>query len=108
MPSSYRMRGQMAQQMEDLLRHYREHEALSLSANDVLERALDALWRREVGFLQPEPAAPVAFAPIRLAQSLTCADCGRELAIGAEAWRAMYDSAMGPPICAACLEDDDG
>lgn len=104
---SYRLRGQMAQQMEDLLRHYREYEALSLSANDILERALDALWRREIAPIAPDLPEPIGFVALRLAQPLTCADCGRSLTVGSEAWRAMYDSAMGPPICAACLEDDE-
>jgi hypothetical protein len=55
---SYRSRNQMAQQMEALLRHYREDERWGgIAANDILEMALDRFWRQHFA---PTSEAPDA------------------------------------------------
>lgn len=53
--ASYRYKGQMEQQIRELLLHYQKHDAQSLSANDILQTAVDTLWRQKVGALLPEP-----------------------------------------------------
>lgn len=55
---SYRSRNQMAQQMEALLRHYREDKRWGgVAANDILEMALDRFWRQHFA---PTSEAPDA------------------------------------------------
>lgn len=85
---SYRNRGAMAQQVEELLRHYREREGVSLSVNDILEMAIDTLYRQKVGTVE-EPYVK-GWDEFVLSRDTPCADTGVIMSAGTKAWREVW------------------